>query len=121
MRLSVHQVRSSVHLLEFLFVLAIYSAYFNLFAMLVADNRARFPTDKAVEASVAKFYTERDKSWVKRSAKQHGLGRHSTAQLISTQHKMAFEALTWDSGLCLGVPIPSRRPQPSKSAWLLSV
>lgn len=82
-------------------------------------DQSRFPKAEAVETSVTAYYTERDMSWVKRSAKKHGLGRRSTAQLIATLHGLVFEALAWDSPLCLGVPIPSRKPPP-RSTWSLS-
>ena len=76
------------------------------------DDGRSLPTEAAVRGSVNAFYTQRDKSWVKRSAKKHGLGRRSTARMVALHHRLVYEALDWDSPLCLGVRIPPRKPPP---------
>ena len=59
-----------------------------------------------VAEAVRRFYVERDRSWLKRSSVQHGLGRKSTARLLRGWPEV-WDALSWGSALCLGVPIPT--------------
>ena len=96
-------------------VVAVVCMIYNALGPTGAD-RPDFPTDEGVLISVHRFYAERDKSWVKRSAIKYGLGRRSTARLIGSLHGLVYEALDWGSPLCLGVPVPPRQPPPEKSS-----
>ena len=71
-----------------------------------ATSTARAALRARVAEEVRGFYVERDRSWLKRSSVQHGLGRKSTARLLRGQWPEVWDALSWGSALCLGVPIP---------------
>ena len=70
-----------------------------------ATSTARAALRARVAEEVRGFYVERDRSWLKRSSVQHGLGRKSTARLLRGWPEV-WDALSWGSALCLGVPIP---------------